>query len=298
MLINFAIHYIMVTLKSGTKKEPKPKHLSSDIFQWGRGLPHEGVGAKKFGMPLETREIKLFWRDIPGFCRDIPGAPEKFEKKSLGSIFAPYKNCFQNLKCNNFRSTGNWDVLIRPNTVRSGSTWPTDHAANRGTWQLGLQLSVRNQPSPKASDKRVFMLVRCQPESVNIGFCIGVSQKGSPELASDFFLVFFLRFLPFFSVFFSCFLSVFFRFLPFSSVFSFRFSRFLLFFFRFLPFFPFSSVFFRFIFREKKKRGDTVRETPFAKPRFAAFEPFSSHEFRASLARTPFCAILWRSPMH
>ena len=29
---------------------------------------------------------------------------------------------------------------------------------------------------------------------------------------------------------------------------------------------------------------------------FAAFEPFSSHECRASLARTPFCAILWRSP--
>ena len=29
---------------------------------------------------------------------------------------------------------------------------------------------------------------------------------------------------------------------------------------------------------------------------FEAFEPFSSHEFRASIARTPFCAILWRSP--
>ena len=79
-----------LTLQSGTKKEPKPKLLSPDIFRWGRGLPHEGVGAKKFGMPLETREIKFFWRDIPGFCRDIPGVPEKFEKKSLGSIFVPY----------------------------------------------------------------------------------------------------------------------------------------------------------------------------------------------------------------
>ena len=39
------------------------------------------MGAKKFDMSLETREIKLFGRDIPGFCRDIPGAPEKFEKK-------------------------------------------------------------------------------------------------------------------------------------------------------------------------------------------------------------------------
>ena len=30
---------------------------------------------------------------------------------------------------------------------------------------------------------------------------------------------------------------------------------------------------------------------------FVAFEPFSSCEFRASIARTPFCAILWRSPI-
>ena len=73
--------------RSGTKKEPKPKLLSPDIFRWGRGRPHEGVGAKKFGTPLETREIKFFWRDIPGFCRDIPGVPEKFEKKKFGFNF-------------------------------------------------------------------------------------------------------------------------------------------------------------------------------------------------------------------
>ena len=30
---------------------------------------------------------------------------------------------------------------------------------------------------------------------------------------------------------------------------------------------------------------------------FAACEPFHSCEFRASIGRTPFCAILWRSPM-
>ena len=29
---------------------------------------------------------------------------------------------------------------------------------------------------------------------------------------------------------------------------------------------------------------------------FAAFESFSSCEFRASIARAPFCAVLWRSP--
>ena len=68
-------------LECGRKKEPKPKLFGPDIFQRGRDLPRERVGAKKFDTSLETREIKLFGQDIPGFCRDIPGAPEKFEKK-------------------------------------------------------------------------------------------------------------------------------------------------------------------------------------------------------------------------
>ena len=76
--------FLCKMFRSGTKKEPKPKLLSPDIFWWGGGLPREGVGAKKFGMSLETQGIKLFWRDIPGFCRDIPEAPEKFEKKKFG----------------------------------------------------------------------------------------------------------------------------------------------------------------------------------------------------------------------
>ena len=67
----------------------KPKLLSPDICRWGRGLPREGVGAKKFGMPLEAREIELVWRDIPGFCRDIPELPEKFEKKVGVQCLAP-----------------------------------------------------------------------------------------------------------------------------------------------------------------------------------------------------------------
>ena len=41
----------------------------------------KGLGAEKFGMSLETRETKLFWRDVPGFCRGFPEAHEKFEKK-------------------------------------------------------------------------------------------------------------------------------------------------------------------------------------------------------------------------
>ena len=68
---------------SGKKKEPKPKLFGPDIFQWGRGLPCERVGAKKFDMSLKTQGIKLFGRDVPGFCRDIPEVPEKFEKKKF-----------------------------------------------------------------------------------------------------------------------------------------------------------------------------------------------------------------------
>ena len=52
--------------QSGTKKEPKPKLLSPDIFRWGGGLPREGVGAKKFGMFLE-----------PGILLGYPGSARK-----------------------------------------------------------------------------------------------------------------------------------------------------------------------------------------------------------------------------
>ena len=78
-----------LSVPSGKKKEPKPKLFGPDIFGCGGGLPHEWVGAKKFGMSLETREIKFFWRDTPGFCWDIPAVPEKFEKKKFVFNFRP-----------------------------------------------------------------------------------------------------------------------------------------------------------------------------------------------------------------
>ena len=65
---------------SGTKKEPKPKLFGPDIFQWGRGLPRERVGAKKFDTSLETREIKLIGRDI---TRDFAGISRPISPKSL-----------------------------------------------------------------------------------------------------------------------------------------------------------------------------------------------------------------------
>ena len=70
-------------LISGKTKEHTPKLLGLDIFWWGGGLPHEGAGAKKFGMSLETHHNQTFWWDIQG-------EPEKFEKKCLCSILAPY----------------------------------------------------------------------------------------------------------------------------------------------------------------------------------------------------------------
>ena len=77
------------TVSQARKKEHRSKLLSPDIFRWGRGLPCEGMRAKKFGMPLETREIRLLGRDIPGFCWDIPAVPEKSEKKKLVFKFWP-----------------------------------------------------------------------------------------------------------------------------------------------------------------------------------------------------------------
>ena len=68
---------------SGKRKEPKPKLFGTVILRWGGGQKREGVGAKKFGMSLETRETKLFGWDIPGFCWDIPAVPPKFEKKKF-----------------------------------------------------------------------------------------------------------------------------------------------------------------------------------------------------------------------
>ena len=78
-----ALKWLISTLSSGKKKEPKPKLFGPDTFGWGGGLPREGVGAKNFGMSFETQGNQTFWRDIPGFCRDMPGALEKFEKKKF-----------------------------------------------------------------------------------------------------------------------------------------------------------------------------------------------------------------------
>ena len=76
---------------SEKKREPKRKLFGLDILRWAGGLPHEGVGAEKFGMSLETGETKFLGGISRNDGRDIPEVPEKFEnKKSLRSIFGPY----------------------------------------------------------------------------------------------------------------------------------------------------------------------------------------------------------------
>ena len=137
-----------VSCCSGAKKEPKPKLLSPDIFWWGGGLPREGVGAKKFGMSLETQGIKLFWRDIPGFCRDIPEAPEKFEKKMFGFNFWPL-------------------VVFLPPRPRTKSCWlevdqelvlrtprPATEPRNGPTWNFHKKKYRKNTPRPEILDSQ------------------------------------------------------------------------------------------------------------------------------------------------
>ena len=83
---------------SGMKKEHKPKLLSPDIFRWGRGLPREGVGAKKFNMSLETKEINFYGRDIPGdFAGISRKRPKSLRKKKFVSNFWPLTLSFFSL---------------------------------------------------------------------------------------------------------------------------------------------------------------------------------------------------------
>ena len=63
-----------------------------DIFGWGRGLPREGVGAKKSVCHSKPRETKLFGGISRDFLPGYPGGARKiWEQKSLCSILVPNK---------------------------------------------------------------------------------------------------------------------------------------------------------------------------------------------------------------
>ena len=54
-------------LNQGRKRNPNPNFFfCPDIFRWGGGLSSERVGAEKFGMSLETREIFFYLAGYPG----------------------------------------------------------------------------------------------------------------------------------------------------------------------------------------------------------------------------------------
>ena len=77
------------------RKESTNPNFWVRICSGGVGVFHvKGLGPKKFGMCLETTEIKLFRRDIPGFCCDIPEVPEKLEKKKYVFSSRPLIWCF------------------------------------------------------------------------------------------------------------------------------------------------------------------------------------------------------------
>ena len=61
----------------GTKKEHKPKLLSPDIFWWGRGLPREGVGAKKVWHVPRNQGNQAFRAGYPRILLGYPGGARK-----------------------------------------------------------------------------------------------------------------------------------------------------------------------------------------------------------------------------
>ena len=69
---------------SSEKKEHKPELLGPDIFRWGGGLPCEGVGAKDFGMSLETPGKPNFWAGYPPVVARMSWmCPKCLRKKGL-----------------------------------------------------------------------------------------------------------------------------------------------------------------------------------------------------------------------
>ena len=50
---------------------------SGYIVWWGGGLPREGVGARKFGLSLETQGNQTFLAAYPGILLGYPGNARK-----------------------------------------------------------------------------------------------------------------------------------------------------------------------------------------------------------------------------
>ena len=74
-------------------------HSGLDIFGWGGGLAREGVGAKQFGMSLETQENKSFLAGYPGtlprYCSARKVRKQK-KKKNNCVQFSSRNSCWLN----------------------------------------------------------------------------------------------------------------------------------------------------------------------------------------------------------
>ena len=71
-------------LTSGKTKEHKDKLLGPDTIWWVGGFRFEGVGAKKFGMSLETQGKLFFLRGTP---KKLEGHPRNFGVQKLRTVW-------------------------------------------------------------------------------------------------------------------------------------------------------------------------------------------------------------------
>ena len=86
---------IFGTQKSGTKKEPKPKLLSPDIFWWVGGLPREGGGGRKVRYVPRNPGNQTFLAGYPGIWPGYPGSARKVWEKNVWVQFSsPKKGTF------------------------------------------------------------------------------------------------------------------------------------------------------------------------------------------------------------
>ena len=76
-----------ISPKSGEKKGYKDKIQGRDIFQRVGVFHVNGVGVRKFGMSLESRENRHFGWNATGYpgenCRDVPGGAKSFRARSF-----------------------------------------------------------------------------------------------------------------------------------------------------------------------------------------------------------------------
>ena len=145
------------------RKKRQTQTFETGYFRWGRGLPHEGVGAKKFGMSLKTREIKLFWRDIPGSCWDIPAVPEKFELKFVFNFLAPRTaQVIQEEEVHRWKrgpdSNPRRSLARRRMPTRQSTAWQSENPSTTTATEHSASADRRSRPTRRQSRPTVKLI--------------------------------------------------------------------------------------------------------------------------------------------